>query len=232
MRKQGQIIRLLDCDKYQANEFWDKVVRSLPGHTSVQQVIDILEKLQPEKRTWQEVVLALGGMPKKSGWQQYNQLLEEYNVKRLYHFTDLRNISSIIHHQGLYSWHYCQQNGINIPCPGGNRLSRELDVRNGNEDYVHLSFNHNPRMLFSVEGIRSAVVLKINPSVVCWESTKFSDVNSVDNMANIGDDLEAFTRIRFDVALRESWKGFMERKWRQAEVLVRRHVPLCHIMDP
>ncbi len=168
----------------------------------------------------------------KTNWREFQAILKANHITCLYHFTDSRNIPSIIEYGGLYSWQYCESNGIAIPCAGGNLLSRRLDVRYSLQDYVRLNFNPNPPMLYVAEHIQNPVILEVDPSVIYWATTKFSDINATDNMASIGDGLDDFQRIRFNVATNHNWKDEMEKKWRQAEVMVKTNIPLSYMKIP
>ena len=48
-------------------------------------------------------------MEKKSNWQEYEQVLKEGKITKLYHFTDRENLESIIANGGLYSWADCEK---------------------------------------------------------------------------------------------------------------------------
>lgn len=70
-------------------------------------------------------------MEKKSNWQEYNAIIEQQGIKKLYHFTDRENLQSIIQNGGLYSWADCKEKGISIARPRGSDSSRSLDTRDG-----------------------------------------------------------------------------------------------------
>ena len=78
-------------------------------------------------------------MEKKNNWQEFEQVLKENRITKLYHFTDFDNLESIIKHGGLYSWADCRDKGINIPKPGSSGPSRSLDERDHLEHYVKLT---------------------------------------------------------------------------------------------
>ena len=87
-------------------------------------------------------------MEKKSNWQEYEQVLKEGKITKLYHFTDRDNLESIIKHGGLYSWKDCEDKGIKIAKPGGSGTSRSLDQRDGLQYYARLSFVPDHPMMF------------------------------------------------------------------------------------
>ena len=64
----------------------------------------------------------------------------------LYHFTDARNIESIMTH-GLLSWPSVFKYGIDAVL-GSNELSRRLDARRGHQNYVRLAPQANHPMLY------------------------------------------------------------------------------------
>ncbi len=72
-------------------------------------------------------------MNKKANWQEYEKVLEEGRITKLYHFTDRDNLESIIEHGGLYSWADCEEKGIKIAKPGSSDSSRSLDKCNNSE---------------------------------------------------------------------------------------------------
>lgn len=58
-------------------------------------------------------------MGRRSNWEEFERLIEQNNITKLYHFTDRDNLESIIRNGGLYSWKDCEEQGIAIPKPGG-----------------------------------------------------------------------------------------------------------------
>ena len=66
-------------------------------------------------------------MKRRKDYSKFKEILEKYQIKRFYHFTDRSNIESIIKNGGLYSWGDCQKRGIYVAHPGGSELSHELD---------------------------------------------------------------------------------------------------------
>ena len=170
---------------------------------------------------------------RKSDWNLFVKIVEHYQIKALYHFTDSANIASIKQHGGLYSWWFCQENGISIPKPGGNETSRELDRHKDLRDYVRLSFNQNSPMLKQAlhdKRIEKYFVLKISPDLIYRETTKFSNMNATANNAYIGGDVEDFKRIKFEIVTQPTYP-VEAKSFYQAEVLVKTHVPIQYILN-
>jgi hypothetical protein len=67
-------------------------------------------------------------------------------IRRLYHFTDRRNLPSIRELGGLYSTAKLRKMGIGEFYPGGNEHSLEADNMFGMDEYVHLCFKANHPM--------------------------------------------------------------------------------------
>jgi hypothetical protein len=154
--------------------------------------------------------------------------LSERGVKKLYHFTDRENIPSIISNGGLYSWAYCEANGLAVHRPGGSELSRQLDLRKGLQDYVRLCFVKDHPMMYAAlkeRRIVDPVILEIDLEAVGLSDVLFSDRNAVANGANVGSGLDALGEVRFDVIQRGRWRTDEEKGFYQAEVLVRDVVP-------
>lgn len=170
-------------------------------------------------------------MEKKSNWQDFKAILDQYGITKLYHFTDRSNLESIIKEGGLYSWMDCDKKGIKITKPGGEALSRALDCRHNLQEYVRVSFTTQHPMMYVAmqEGrISNPVILEIDPEVIYWKSSKYSDSNATRNDACVGENLDAFKKIHFNsVKARTHFDLTDEEKpYFQAEILVKSFIPL------
>ncbi len=87
-------------------------------------------------------------MDKKTNWQEYQAIIEQQGITKLYHFTDRDNLQSIIQNGGLYSWADCEEKGISIAKPGGSDSSRSLDARDGLQRYIRVSFVTQHPMMY------------------------------------------------------------------------------------
>lgn len=173
----------------------------------------------------------------KENWKQFEKIIEENRIYKLYHFTDEQNLESIIKNKGLYSWNDCLNKNIEIIKPGGNQLSRDLDRRSGLENYVRLSFNRNHPMMYVAKRdgrISNPIILEISTDIVYLESTKFSNINATSNSAIVGANLQNLKNINFQVAkssipyynLADNHKPYF-----QAEVLVKNFIPISNIIN-
>jgi len=165
---------------------------------------------------------------KKDDWREFERIVREHGNVKLYHFTDKRNIPSTQEHGGLYSWHTLEKKKINVVGPGGNSLSRRLDTSRNLQDYVRLCFHPNQPMKYIAKKdgrIGECMILEIDPEVIYWEDTLFSNENAAATSANIGASIKDFENIRFDILNRGIWNGQEEKRYFQAEVLVKTHVP-------
>lgn len=175
-------------------------------------------------------------MEKKNNWQDFKEVLDRYNIKKLYHFTDRDNLENIIRHGGLFSWADCESRGINIPKPGGSSTSRALDRRDGLQKYVRVSFTtQHPMMYVAMNDgrISNPVILEIDPEVIFWKGSRYADRNATKNGARVGEDIEDFKRIHFTSV--KAKKHFDldpdEQPFFQAEILVPNFIPLQHIKN-
>lgn len=170
---------------------------------------------------------------KKTDWVAFQRILRDKGIIKLYHFTDRRNLNSIREQGGLFSWYYCEQKSIEIARTGGNRTSRQLDKNYSLEDYVRLSFcdDHPMKFRLETEGY-NLVMLEIDPEVVYWKYTCFSNMNATDSSHIHGPALEDLERINFDAARQHFVKNDSPNfKEHQAEVLVKTWVPLKYILN-
>lgn len=163
----------------------------------------------------------------------YERILTDNGISCLYHFTERRNIASILHNKGLFSWFYCEAAEMDIPFTGGNGESRLNDVVNGLHDYVRLSFcsDHPMRARLESEGAK-LILLKIDPRVALWKDTLYSDINATDSDHEHGGGLDMLEKINFAATKRTYVrKEDPEFAQHQAEVLVKTHVPLEYILN-
>lgn len=171
----------------------------------------------------------------KYDWKLFRKHLRDNNINCLYHFTDKSNLNSIKLHKGIFSWKYCEDNNIKINRPGGNQLSRNLDVRNNLENYARLSFVKNHPMLYNAikDGrIKEPIILEIDIDVVFLKQTLFSNKNANKNNANIGKEFVSLSEINFDVinseynSLDDKLKDYF-----QSEVLVKDKIEIKYIKN-
>ena len=159
--------------------------------------------------------------------------LSSNNIRYLYHFTDRRNLDSIIKHGGLYSWNYCDTHNIAIPYAGGDSTSRSLDCRYDLEDYVRLSFCDDHPMTYRLsQNGYDLVLLKIKVEVAELEATLFSDMNATDNNCNYGGTLADLQRVDLN-ATKQHYLSKTDPlfKKHQAEVLVKTFIPIDKIIN-
>ena len=178
-------------------------------------------------------------MGKRNNWKEFEELLSQNRITKLFHFTDRDNLESIIKNGGLYSWKDCEEKGITIPKPGGGgqgSTSWSLDERDGLEHYVRVSFTEQHPMMYvamNENRISNPVILEIDPEVVYDESTRYSDRNATRNGAQVGGDLDDFRNIHFKTV--KARKHFDldadEQPFYQAEVLVKNFIPLKYIRN-
>lgn len=160
------------------------------------------------------------------------EYIKKKGIKYIYHTTHKNNIESIINKGGLYSWVSCNKNGINIEEPGGDILSRQLDVRNGVADYVHLSFRMFHPMFDKKDlNWNDYVTLKIHPVVLLFEDTLFSTENATSNNTRISGDSAILKDIDYYTTQLGLSKNDPRYGKSQAEVLVKKFVPLKYILN-
>ena len=170
----------------------------------------------------------------KKDWKSIADTLAATKINNLYHFTDMANIQSIKKMGGLYSWKELERLGVNIPAQGGNDLSKRLDNHKKIEDYVRLSFVKNTPMLYLAQRdgrISNSILLKIDPVVILLKDTLYSDGNAIANNAQIGNSVNDFKKIKFHILQKTRWEGDEEKHYWQAEVMVKKFVPLKFIKN-
>jgi len=171
----------------------------------------------------------------KTDWQNFQRVLQERGITKLYHFTDIENLQSIKANGGLCSWHYCERNNIGISRPGGTRLSRNLDSYKGLENYVRLSFISDHPMMYVAEKegrIKFPVVLTISTEVIFKKDTKFTHQNATRSGVTAFNSFEQFNSIRFDLFRKRYFDlDEIQKSYYQAEILVLDKIPLEFITN-
>lgn len=198
---------------------------------------DILHKLaQVSTDVYQKLQLKNDEFYNIENIKTDNTIIKEWfvskDIKYLFHFTDIRNVKSIIRNGGLFSWWYCEKHNIPISNAGGDNLSRSLDRRHGIEDYVHLSFAHFHPMSHQFEMAGNTIVeLKIHPAVALFSETLFSTENATSNSCIIGADYATLNLVDYNSTQLGLYKSDPRFGKMQAEVMVRTYIPLKYILN-
>lgn len=104
----------------------------------------------------------------------------------VFHFTDSRNLPSIKKF-GLLSWELLEHRNISH-VPASNSLSREIDARKNLQGYVRLCIQPAHKMAYIAQQERRVVELvwlSIDPVILRWKTTLFSDRNAAHKEAII-----------------------------------------------
>lgn len=161
--------------------------------------------------------------------------LRDNNIDALYHFTALCNLESIKRYGGLYSWYTCLNKYIDVEIMGGSWQSHCNDKRHGSADYVRLSFCRDHPMAYRVSQDNNnapMVLLKIDPAVALWDDVHFTDINEADSNRICLPGFEGLMLVHMDAVKRTYvCKNDPDFHYHQAEILVRRHIPLRYIMN-
>ena len=125
-----------------------------------------------------------------------------FEVPRLFHFTDVRNLPSIREFGGLLSLYELKKNGLQPIAPSGNEWSHNADRISGMDRFVHLCFwsAHPMEYVARREGrIGKSCFLEIDPRILRLDGVKFT--REVSNKSGITpkDLAEADQEIDFEV---------------------------------
>jgi len=162
------------------------------------------------------------------------RIMKQFNIKRLWHFTDKSNLPMIEKYEGLFSLDEIERKKISVPVFGGNDWSHEADFMEGVDIYVHLCFvdSHPMQYITKEEGrIEKPIWLAIKPDVLLYKETRFT--NDVSN--KVGVDImtseQAAQEIDFEVLFsRTDWSDPEIKRRRQqarkSEILVHKKIPI------
>lgn len=164
----------------------------------------------------------------KEDWQAIIQVLNDNGIKYLYHFTDRSNIPLIKRYGGLLSWSYCDKHGIRVPKPGGDQLSRQLDVSRDLQDYVRICFTREHPMKYIAKNdgrITDPVNLIIDIKAACIAGTLYSNKNATIKRehVNIGSTIDDLKQIHFRSVKAPTHFDLDddERSYFQAEIMIK-----------
>lgn len=194
------------------------------------------EKLAREEETRRLEIKRLTSLVtrRKEDADRILQYLRMKGITRFYHFTDRQNLLRIKQFGGLYSWYYCEHNGIDIPNPGGDNDSRRLDARHGLQDYVRLSFCDDHPMAYRKhkEGA-SLVLLYIDIDVAAFKDTLFTDRNAASNSFSRGGNYDGLLKVNISATQR----NYVSRNegeiffQHQAECMIKTFIPIKYITN-
>lgn len=175
-------------------------------------------------------------MKRRKDYYKFKEILDKFQIKKFYHFTDRSNIESIIKNGGLYSWGDCLKKDIYISHPGGSDLSRNLDKQENLQEFVRISIcKRHPMMYYAMNDgrITNPVILEIDTDILYQDGNVFSNKNAVKSDASKGNEFSYFQNIHFTTALKDSQFNVEEeeRDYYQAEILVKNHIPLHYILN-
>lgn len=158
-------------------------------------------------------------------------LIEQQEVRSLYHFTDIDNLPLIASLDGLRSKAFLEQHGhLESLKTGGNDLSRDLDIHWGNWDKVSLSWCSKLPMAYWREQQQHLCYIIVEREYALQQGVIFTDRNAVDNNHHRNEGLAGLQAVDFQAVKREHPYPNPEiKKRKQAEVLVPNHVPLSAI---
>jgi hypothetical protein len=166
----------------------------------------------------------------------YNNIpifLKSQDIDMFYHFTDEKNLESIIKNGGLYSWKGLENEQIDASL-SSNKLSRQLDTQKNFENYIRLSFTdyHPMSTKVEIEDGKKLIWLEIDLEVALWESTLFSDINATDNNVTVKGDFDFLKTLDFNIfKQRYNTLDTLEKKGYQAEILVKDFLPIKYIKN-
>jgi hypothetical protein len=215
------------------NEFCEKRIREIKHR----QDFEVQKQILLQKKAKEEKLRLVELEKYKEEKEEILNFLRSKGITYFYHFTDESNINSIKLNGGLYSWDSCEEKGIGINRPGGDHISRSLDMRYNLENFVRLSFvkEHPMKYVASRDGrIRSPKVLTIDIETATFKKTLFSNMNATTNGHLKGDDL-SFLRneIKFHIVKQPNQFNLSveEKPFYQAEIMVEEHIESKYITN-
>jgi hypothetical protein len=162
-------------------------------------------------------------------------------IKRLYHFTDVRNLPKIRELHGLWSTAELRKGGTDF-FPGGNDWSLEQDGKTGMDYYVHLCWDRNHHMEKNIRDRDKEIklfYLEIDRKILYEEGVMFTPgvANSVGMPTltikqAVEDKLIDYDAINRNIGSLYHRDNQMRRqKAERTEIIIPRHLPMKWITN-
>lgn len=164
----------------------------------------------------------------KDDFLEIHQILKQHCIDRLYHFTDIRNLKSIFDNGAIFSNNLLLNKSINVYYASSDS-SRDIDMRAGLGEFVHLSFARNHPMMYNAHNsgrIRRPVIIEIDPTIALMPHALFTDMNALKIGSSRGSSSNFLRAIRFDIVKQKNYFDLNpnEKAYYQAEVMVKDRV--------
>lgn len=162
-------------------------------------------------------------------------LFAQYGINYLYHMTSIDNLPSILSH-GLLSHNQAHYFGLNQTDISDNCVQDIRQHQSVNDiplhDYVPLYFNPKNPMLYRRKELQQNIaILAINPIVLIYPQTVFSDGNAACRGTNFYSDIEMLSQLNWDTIWAIYWNDKADgKRIRCAETLVYPELPLDNIL--
>jgi hypothetical protein len=157
---------------------------------------------------------------------------KQNGIYKFYHYTDTRNINSILQNSGLYSLNEMEK--------------KHIDFTQGSEtreepDYVRMSYTKNHPLMYVSKNsgrIINAKVLEVDIEIAGLRKTKFTNVNAARTATyptvKFGTDLNFIQEnVKLDIVKQPNHFNLNEddKPYYQAEIMVKDHVELEYIKN-
>jgi len=160
------------------------------------------------------------------------QYFKRNGIYEFYHYTDTRNLNSILQHGGLFSLNKMNARGINYQ-----QGSETFEM----PDYVRLSYSKNHPLLYVSKNqgrILKEKILYIDLEIAKLRKTKFTNVNAARTSnpptVKIGEDLEFIKQnVKLNIVKQPNHFNLSEedKPYYQAEIMVKDHVEMEYIKN-
>jgi len=157
---------------------------------------------------------------------------KQNGIFEFYHYTDTRNLNSILQNLGIYSLNEMDRKGINYE---QGSETREMP------DYVRMSYTKNHPLMYVSQNkgrIINVKVFEIDINVAALRKTKFTNVNAARTSTyptvKTGSDLN-FIKHNVKLNIVKQLNHFNltaeEKPYYQAEIMVKDHVEIEYIKN-
>ena len=158
-------------------------------------------------------------------------ILDDYDIKYIYHMTHYKNLESILEN-GLLS-HYNDLVDEHIDNAEINDRRDKIEPLHDQNLHTYVPFYFNPKnpMLYVNKDIQDdIVILALNRNLLLKNKTIFTDGNAATYRTKFYNDLEDLDELNWDCLHANYWNDFEDgKRERMAEVLVPKKVKIKHL---
>jgi len=161
----------------------------------------------------------------------FNKILDDYQIKYIYHMTHINNLKNILNNGLLSHNNSFVKRTIDNPQVNSRRDFLEPIYNKNLHEYVPFYFNpKNPMLYVNKDKAEDIIILAFNRKLIYQNNSLFTDGNASVNITNFFNDINDLDNLNWDCLRGEYWNDFEDGKREiMSEVLIPNKVDINHL---